>query len=404
MHLLIFTANISPYHRARYEAAHRSFEKVTVLVSHNEGDFEQFIAAGADSYDVLRLFEGKETYIKAVANGTLIKKVTTAIEELAPNVIAVAGWYSPESIVALKMARKHGIPSVVMSESQADDASRSYIREVIKGRIVSQFDAALVGGPSHAAYVNRLGIPSERIHFGYNAVDNEYFASGSDLARSNPETTRRQHLLPDRYVLASARFIKKKNIPNLVYAYAQARKQVDIAPDLVILGDGPEIDAIKFAITQGNVKKNVHLCGFQTYESLPEIYGLAEGFVHVSTVEQWGLVINEAMAAGIPVIASNCCGAARTVITDGVSGILTEPVIPSITGALVKLFSLPPDQRALMGLAASDAIAAWGPTRFASGMRKAVESALAARKRGPVAPWDRAIMSSLERKLNNVVH
>ena len=84
-----------------------------------------------------------------------------------------------------------------MSESQAIDRPGVWWKELIKTRRVRQFDAALVGGPSHRDYLVQLGMPADRIALGYNAVDNDYFAqSRGYLARQTPPAARACPSLP----------------------------------------------------------------------------------------------------------------------------------------------------------------------------------------------------------------
>ncbi|KCZ47176.1 glycosyltransferase family 4 protein [Hyphomonas sp. CY54-11-8] len=401
--LLILTLQISPYHDARYDAATAEFEEVHVVSTLNVGDFSEFIAESFGNYFLHKLFHGQNEYLTAVTSGSLATQVQNTIKAIDPDVVAVAGWAAPESIAAMHHCRRHRIPTIIMSESQEDDAKRSLLRESVKRRLVSQFNAALVGGPTHAQYINKLGIPCERIHYGYNAVDNEHFAMGAASALQDPHNVRLQHNLPKRYILASARFIQKKNIPSLISAYASARKLNPTAPDLVVLGDGPERKVIEATIARERVGKYVHLQGFVSYDRLPAFYGLSEGFVHVSLIEQWGLVINEALAAGVPVIASNTCGAARTVIQDGQSGILTDISTDAITKSLVQFFRMPSQERSAMARAGANAINAWGPQRFGCGMKAAAESAFAAPMRGPIAPWDRILVKHFQRRVLNDV-
>ena len=285
-----------------------------------------------------------------------------------------------------------------MSESQEDDAARSPAREFIKRRIVSQFDAALVGGPPHAEYVHRLGIPANRIHYGYDAVDNAFFEKGAAAARADAATMRARLGLPNRYILASARFIPKKNLCALVKAYAKTKARLLVCPELVILGDGPERAAIECSIVTYGVAGKVHLHGFRGYEDLPSYYGLADAFAHVSTIEQWGLVVNEAMAAGLPVVVTQTCGVGRSVLLDGKSGLIVDTNPQSIADGLFRLFAMSAEDRAAMGRAAAAAISDWGPDRFGMGLKAAVESALAAPRRSTFMPWDRLILSHLQTK------
>lgn len=403
MRLLILTLQVSPYHDARYVGALRHFDEVHVVSTVNAGDFDEFVALSTGNYILHRFFEGSEAYKAAVASGNLVLQVRDTMKRIAPDAVAVAGWTAPESLVALETARSRRIPAVVMSESQADDASRSVLREVLKRRIVSQFDAALVGGPAHRDYASSLGIPLERIFFGYNAVDNAHFTSGAEQARAQETAARRNLNLPNRYVLASGRFIEKKNLPTLVRAYSNARDAVAGAPDLVILGDGTERVAIERAISETAHGKHIHLPGFRGYGDLPAFYALSEGFVHVSTSEQWGLVINEAMASGVPVVVSDRCGATRTVVEHGVSGFVTDTNVGAIAEALTELFSLSTEARDTMGRAAANAISGWGPDRFGAGMRAAVDAALAARRRGPVSLLNLMLFKYLQRRITETV-
>ncbi len=81
--------------------------------------------------------------------------------------------------------------------------------------------------------------------------------------------------------------------------------------DLVLLGDGPLKPTLLKLISSLGLESCVHLPGFKQYDELPVYLGLAETFIHASTTEQWGLVVNEAMASGLPVLVSNRCGCAH---------------------------------------------------------------------------------------------
>lgn len=404
MKLVIFTTQVSSYHNARYVGATKHIDDVHVISSVNAGDFPELLAKSIGKYTLHKLYNGREEYAAATASGQLAHCIKNTLFELQPDAIATAGWTAPESLAALEFGRENNIPIIVMSESQADDAPRSFFREIVKKRVVSQFDAALVGGPPHAEYASNLGIPRERIHFGYNAVDNAYFEGESRRTRENADAARLGYNLPEKYILASARFIKKKNLPKLIAAYSNARRKLCDPPDLVILGDGPERSIVENAIHACKVGNVVHLPGFRDYNTLPTFYALSEAFIHVSTTEQWGLVINEAMASAVPVIASQPCGAARTVIKDGVSGLLADVDIASISHAIVHLFSMTSEERSEIGSAGQLAIRNWGPERFGAGIRDAVASAQNVSRQGRIAPWDRLFLKYMQQKLIKTVY
>lgn len=403
LHIAILTRQIGHYHDARYRGASAKFDRTTIISSANQGGFAEFLAKNTGEYDIVRLFDNQKSYLAAVSDGALAGALHKALSTTSPDVVAVSGWTTPESIEAIRWARDRRIPLIVMSESQLHDAPRSLIRETVKSRIVSLCDAALVGGPSHARYAEKLGIPQGRTFLGYNAVENAHFDRGATKARQNADASRREHNLPERYILASARFIEKKNLPTLVQAYADAVSQTENAPDLVILGDGDVKDDIIEAAQLLGVRDRVSLPGYRGYDVLPTYYGLAEGFAHVSTVEQWGLVVNEAMASAVPVVVSRPCGVAQTVLTHRENGLVVEPNRAEIAAALKLLFEMPKAERTALGKRGHATISEWGPERFGEGLRAAAECAIASRRRGRVAPWDLAILNMMSRQVTERV-
>jgi glycosyltransferase involved in cell wall biosynthesis len=401
MHCLVLTRQVGHYHNARFRAAAERFGALTVLSCAGEGYFAEFAANRAEGYAVERLSESHRDYRRLVATGELASRVCEILDFVRPDVVAAAGWASAESYAALAWSRRNRVPTVVMGESQYDDTSRSRLREALKGHIVRMFDAGFAGGPSTRDYFIRLGIAPDRVALGYNAVGNAHFAAGADRARADRQAELERHGLPRRYFLASGRFIEKKNFPGLVRAYAAARADLqDAAPDLVILGDGDARSEIESAVAETGTADHVHLPGYRGYDVLPAYYGLAEGFVHVPVREQWGLVINEAMASGVPVIASTVCGATRAVMADGRNGFVVDPARQDkIAEAIRQLALLSPDRRAAMGAAAASDIADWGPDRFASGLASATTIAEGRQRRRPLSPWDEKFLQLMGRRV-----
>lgn len=403
--IAIFTRQIGPYHDARFRAAYAVCPGVTVVSTASQGWFKEFTSFDrSGGYPVVTLFNSLTEYDAAIRADQMREAVFGALDEIRPECIAIGGWAAAESAAALLWAAENGCPCIITSESQAFDAQRSRSSEWIKKEIVKLCDAALVGGYTHKRYMQDLGMAEDLISLGYNAVDNEHFKISAAAAREDADRLRAEFDLPDRYILASGRFIEKKNFPRLVRAYAEAKTAVPDAPSLVILGDGDERANIEAEITATGMQDNVKLAGFKTYEDLPTLYGLSEGFVHVSFVEQWGLVINEAMSTGVPVVASHACGAASTVIADGENGFLVDATeTASIADALQKLFRMTPAARATMGENAAHAIADWGPDRFGRGFARAVSQAMKSPPRGRLWFWQKLMLQSFSKRIIRAV-
>jgi glycosyltransferase involved in cell wall biosynthesis len=244
--------------------------------------------------------------------------------------------------------------------------------------VVGLCDAALVGGEPQRAYVEALGMPSDRIFLGYDAVDNDFFTRGAADARADATALRAAHGLPERYFLSSCRFIEKKNLARLLDAFAAYRAVADNESwDLVLVGDGELRSSLEQQASSLGISEALHFKGFKQYDDLPVYYGLAGGFVHVSTVEQWGLVVNEAMAAGLPVIVSRNCGCASDLVEHGVNGWVVDPFdIAAITARLIELAS-PHTDRPAMAARGRAIVADYGPDRFGSGLASATAAARA---------------------------
>lgn len=368
-----------PYHHARLNAAGQKLAVWGIETCAEEDTYAWEKVEGAVSFTRVTLTErqsaGREWKLE------LHERMWKALDEIKPDVVAAPGWSSADAISSLLWCVKTGTPAVVMSESTAWDERRSAWKEWIKHRLVSLCAAGLAGGTPHADYLVQLGLPRENIFLGYDIVDNSYFASHAEIARSQPAIARELHKLPEKYFLASARFIEKKNLFRLIQAYSQyhAAAQRAHAPkiwDLVLLGDGalkPELTAL---IAKLGLEARVHLPGFKQYQELPAYFGLAQVFIHASTTEQWGLVVNEAMAAGLPVLVSNRCGCARDLVRENENGFTFEPENENELARLMQKVAAQDFPLAQFGATSRRIIGHWGPERFAQGLHDAVAVAL----------------------------
>ena len=325
--------------------------------------------------------------------GASAAELDAKLAPLAPDAIALPGWASGPSLAALRWAHARRIPAIVMSETNGWDVARRPFTEWVKRRVVAHFAAGLVTSRSQTDYLAALGLPPAQIFRGYNAVDNAYFAhAASGAAMPDIDGVPLPEGLRGRYFLTSSRFVAKKNLARLLDAYAAFRHGRGDDPHdwpLVLLGDG-ELRAPLIARRAAlGLDAHVLMPGFRQIDELPRWYGTAGGLVHASTTEQWGLVVNEAMASGLPVAISQRCGCAEVLVEDGVTGLLFDPLdTGAITAALTRL-SQPEIARGLAAKARAR-VAQWGPERFGAGLAAAVAAARARPARP--GPLDRAVL------------
>jgi glycosyltransferase involved in cell wall biosynthesis len=205
--------------------------------------------------------------------------------------------------------------------------------------------------------------------------------------------------LPEHYFLSCARFVEKKNLSTLVQAYAGYRDRAEAGRwPLVLVGDGPLRERLEEQVRTLGLTEHVHFPGFQQYEDLPAYYGRADAFILPSRYEQWGLVVNEAMAAGLPVLVSENCGCAPDLVAEGENGWTFAPDDPENLAQLMHRISGADVDRTAMGRASRNRIRAWSPDTFAQNMTAAAETARQ-QDLPSLTPIDRLLLRALVHKV-----
>lgn len=389
MKVAVIFDRFGPYHVARIKSAcnYLTVVPIELFGESVEYNWEKV----RDLSERFTLFKGKAA--RQVSGKVLFSHLYALLSKLQPDVVAVNGWSDRGALAALYWCKMNHIPAILMSESSFIDEHRKSWKEFIKRRIVRLYAAALVGGSRHIHYLQVLGFPADKVFLGYDVIDNEYFRNRVYQIRSEVERANLQ--LPQKYFLASCRFIKKKNLPLLIRAFASYRKQSTTEPyDLVIMGDGEEKDKLTVQIKVLKLQQAVHLTGFVQYSILPLYYAFASVFIHASSSEQWGLVVNEAMAAGLPVIVSDRCGCVPELVKDRINGLLFNPFDEgSLTSRMLQITS-PQYNIKAMGYKSAQTIGLWEVSQFGVGLQQAVRTALEA----PIKPFsavDKLVLKSL---------
>ena len=374
----------SPYHLARLSAAHRflqakGVELVGLETAGQDATYAWRAAEGRLAFRREQVFPGRT--FEAIPPGEMHAGVTRALDRLRPDAVAITSYSFPDARAALAWCRRHRRVAVLMTDSRAEDAPRVRWRERFKSLLVRQYDAAFVGGTSSRAYLEGLGFPSDRIFLGVNVVDNAYFCRGATDVCANPSVYAHLPGLDVRapFFLAVNRFLPVKNLGGLLSAYADYRARTPqgegrlSAPwRLVLLGDGPERPQLEARVWQEQLG-GVVFAGFRQVEEIPAYYGLAGALVHPTFKDTWALVVNEAMAAGRPVLVSTGAGCARDLVRDGENGYRFDP--HDLDELAEKLHRLAASaDLAQMGKRSREIIAAWSPERFASGLWEAVQA------------------------------
>ena len=390
MHVVVIFYNIGGYHAARLRAAQAACQQhgwslTAIEVTDNTkehpwGNVEREITFPLKT--LLPVATTPPSADRSPSSTIAASLLPTCLDALKPDILAIPGWGFPISRTALAWCKRHRIQAILMSESKWDDEKRQWWKEQLKSWLyVRKYDAALVGGKQHRDYLIELGFPRNRIFLGYDAVNNDYFAQTANVARQDPVAARyRQPHIPSRpYFIAVTRFIKRKNVPGLVKAFAAYRQQVgeEQSWDMVLCGSGAEEALIRQIIVENELNHCVHLPGFITYQEIGDWYGLANAFIHPALHEQWGLVVNEACAAQLPILSSRTVGACHELVQEGQNGLLFAPESQQdITRALLAMHQLDSDCRIRMGQVSQKIVAEYSPEKFALGLLNSIKGAL----------------------------
>lgn len=209
------------------------------------------------------------------------------------DVVALPGYSHLSYILFLVVCRILGIRTIIFAESWYPGHR---FLDLAKGWFLTVFtNHIFVSGIRARLHFNqRLSQSNNKITCGYSAVDNEHFSRDINVST-----------LPKRnIVLCIARYSPEKDLETLIQAYIKSNAYQKI--ELWLVGEGPQRDTLEHAV-EGH-EEWIKLKGWVTYSDLPSLYSRAICFVLPSKFEPWGLVVNEAMASGVPVICSDACG------------------------------------------------------------------------------------------------
>ena len=375
MKIALLFDNYGPYHIARISAVYRSFqhygwEVVGIELTRSSYEYAWRSQIHDLPFAIHTISAGCK--VQPASFSSQVSSLYRAMNDINPDILAISGYARLAMLFVLAWSRWHCKPAILLSESTEADFVRSAWKECLKGRLLNQYQAALVGGQPQKRYLLKLGMPESAIALGYDIVGNEAFHPAQIEHFSRP--------LSQPYFLTINRFIQKKNLPFVIDAYAAYRQTVgDTAWDLSLCGDGILLPQLKQQIHTLGLEQYIHLPGFlQQHELLP-YFAHADCFIHASTHEQWGLVVNEAMASSLPVLVSKRCGCYEDLILEGVNGFGFDSYNQQqLTDLMIKMSSGAVDLQA-MGQASLQHIQKYSPDYFAQGLKQAIDYALAHR-------------------------
>jgi glycosyltransferase involved in cell wall biosynthesis len=293
----------------------------------------------------------------------------------------VHGYAHRGCLAGIAAAKSLNIPVMLRGESnllsETDDALKLGVKRIAMPALLRTIDGFLAIGRLNRDYYLHYGVEAGRIFSVPYAVDNEFFRTAAERARPNRERLRAElGLKPGRAViLFASKMQQHKRAADLLEAYARlsADGVAEPAAYLVLAGDGEERAGLERRARELK-SDSIRFIGFLNQSELPALYDLCDVFVLPSEHEPWGLVVNEAMNAGKPVIVSDRVGAGPDLVDDGVNGFVYPARDVAALAERLRRIIDSPEHRAATGSRALEKVAGFGFDADREGLLAALDA------------------------------
>jgi len=313
--ITIICHSLTPYHIAKFNALYKHVKELVIIQLFKK---QKIYLGDVNSLEVfpkiITLFE-QEIYFfaKKKQKNELLKVLT----EIDPDIIITVGFSDELMRIAAIWGKHNNKYSIMMTDSWKSMTLNFPLSNFLKGYFIKKYyDYLFLSGHRSVEYFTNMGYPIDKIWIGVDVVDNDHFSGQKGEFSINNDQHLKKIKSLGNYFLCVARFHPDKNIKILLEAFHEYRQSGGLW-NLLIVGDGPEKQNLnKIA----EMIPGAQLENWIEYEALPKYYQNASCFVLPSINETWGLVVNEAMASGLPVLVSRECGCQPNLCIRGING------------------------------------------------------------------------------------
>lgn len=332
----------------------------------------------AFDWDVELLSGYEHSFIKNVSlapnvarfNGCDTPEIGRLLREGKFDALLVVGWYLKCLVQATVAGKRLGLPVLVRGDSHLG-MPRSTVKRLLKlctfPIALRLFDAALYVGEKSRVYYRHFSYPEERLFFSPHCIDAGWFAAQATRKARAALRARLDIANDAKVALFAGKLIPFKRPLDLVAAAAQSKSQ-GRRIDVLVAGAGPLQSELMETAKQAGV--SCHMLGFCNQSEMPAVYAAADVLALPSDGrETWGLVANEALACGRPIVLSDAVGAAPDLAADGTAGrMFRSGDIDALTAALADVIDNPPRASAIAAKSS-----AYSLTAAVDGMMSAID-------------------------------
>lgn len=292
------------------------------------------------------------------------------------DVVWVHGQQFAAYVLAFAVAKLKGIPVMTRAETHLGLQRRPPLRALARRKVLGlqyrMIDRFLAIGTANREYYRAMGVPEERIFDMPYSVDNERFIQASSLQAEERVAYRaRLGVRDDRPILLYASKLMVRKHPDDLLRAAAILARKGLTFSVVIAGSG-KMDAELKSLAVELGLANVTFTGFLNQSELPRLYGASDVFVLPSENEPWGLIVNEVMCAGLPVVVGAGVGCVPDLVKEGVNGTTCIAGEPNSLARALEPLVLDGELRRRMGGESRRIISQWGYEQCRQGIRAAV--------------------------------
>lgn len=313
MKVLYITNLASPY-RVDFFNEINKYCNLTVL-------FERKTANDRDDKWYSNKFDFNGIFLKSKNIGNEASVSFEVVKYLKKNydIIILGGYSSPTAMIASIYMKIHKIPYILNADGGFISNGERKLNKFIKTFFISSAKYWLSSGKETNKYLIYYGADEDKIYnFPFTSVRKSEILSKPISNEIKEEMKKELNISYDKVILSIGQFIPRKGFDWMIEAY----KDLDHSIGIYIIGGKPTVEYLK--LKKKYKMDNLHFIDFQNKETIKKWYQLSDLFVLPTREDIWGLVVNEAMAQGLPVITTNKCIAGLELIEDGVNGYLVD--------------------------------------------------------------------------------
>ena len=256
-----------------------------------------------------------------------VRRLINEIKDFNPDIVVVPGYFDIAYWFVLIYTKLNKKKIITGFDSTEYDHKRIWFKEKIKKIFIKLCDGVFCYGTKSREYVCKLGMRDDKVFIRFQATDNNTIEKIYLEKFKLKENLKNSYKIRKKYnFIYVGRLSPEKNVKLLIEAFYEINKFENVIDwGLIIVGDGPQKEELMNLVNKLGLKDFIYFVGGKNWKEVIDFYALSDVFILPSISEPWGLVVNEAMICGLPVIVSKRCGSYWDLVKEGVNGFGFDP-------------------------------------------------------------------------------